>query len=273
MCPALVCSLTHCSHRSTLDTAANATAERNLAHDAPVSRTSATLGPYEGLKPCSDAQVGSTYLATRRGANGFEKRAILYCAPRARVREVVAEAKRAARLSHAGIAHVLDVGVHGDLCYAAFEHDDEATLRREVLRRGRLPWEEVRRIGAEVARALAYAHRRRDDAGGLLRIVHRRLSPRRIALDGSGHARITGFGASWAWPNGEEFASPEERRSEPIDGRADVYALGVVMRRCTDPESLPDRASRILERATHALPEHRLTAEALCQALDRDGLT
>ena len=126
----------------------------------------------------------------------------------------------------------------------------------------------MRHVGAQVARALAYAHGRRDEEGRLVGLVHRRLSPRRIAFDGSGHAWITGFGTSWAWPNDEGYASPEERRGEPVDGRADVYALGLVLSRCTMQSSLPERIQPLLERATHALPEHRCTATELYHALD-----
>ena len=173
------------------------------------------------------------------------------------------EAKPAARLSHAGIAHVLDAGADDDVCYVAFERAPNTTLHALAQRLGSLPWRSVARLVADAALALAYAHGRRDEEGRLLGIVHRRMSPRRIAIDASGNAQVTGLGASWAWPDHGGFGSPEEARGEPIDGRADVFALGVILRRLALGESGSRGFARIVERATHPWPEHRYTAAEL----------
>jgi len=234
-----------------------------------VSFDQATVGPYLLLRTLQAPQVGGAFLAVRSGEEGFEKPVVLHCAPRSRLEQIVAEATRAARLSHAGIAHVLDVGVHESLAYIALEHVEGMTLHTLLLRRGPLPWRSAARVAAEVARALAYAHGRRDDEGRLLGIVHRRISPRRIVLDSEANPRLTGFGVSWAWPNPAGFGSPEEQRGEPVDGRADVFALGRVLRQCLDLDRAPQALSELVQWAMHPLPEHRPTSSTLHASLGR----
>lgn len=240
---------------------------RAVADYARVLPRGARLASYKLLRPLRDCQKGSAFLAARPGVEGFEKRVVLYCCPREHLEEVAVEASRAARLSHAGIAHVLDLGVHENISYVATEHVSGTTLRLALLRNGPLPWRGVARAVADSALALAYAHGRRADDGRLLGIVHGRLSPGRITIEPGGSARITGLGVSWAWPNHLGFGSPEEMRGEPVDGRADVFALGTILARCTDARALPKPIARIIARATQALPEHRSTAVELHDAL------
>jgi serine/threonine-protein kinase len=192
---------------------------------------------------------------------------VLYCSGRERLKAIAAEASRAARLSHSGIAHVLDLGVHGETSYVATERVVGTTLRAALLRHGRLPWRDVARAVSEAALALAYAHGRRGDDGRLLGIVHGRVSPGRITIEPGGNARISGLGVSWAWPDHLGFGAPEEIRGEPVDGRADVFALGTILVRCTDEMTLPTPVARLVAQATHELPEHRCTAAQLHDAL------
>jgi serine/threonine protein kinase len=243
---------------------------------ASVLEAGQRLASYELVSPLRDCQVGSAFLAVRPGPDGFQKRVVLHCADRARLEDIAAEAKRAARLSHARIAHLLDVGVHGGICYVAMEQVRGTTLRAELLRHGRLPWRVAAQVVSDVALALAYAHARRDDDGRLLGIIHGRISPGRITIEPTHSVRLTGLGVSWAWPDQLGFGAPEERRGEPMDGRADVFALGVILRRCASGEDMPERLAALIDRATRPLPEHRCTAaemhEALAAAL-RDART
>jgi len=225
------------------------------------------LASYRLLGPIRDCQVGSAFLAVRPGPDGFEKQVVLHCARRERLEEIAAQAKLAARLSHAGIAHVLDVGVLEETCYVVTEHVSGTTLRAALLRHGRLPWPQVARSVSDAALALAYAHGRRDDDGRLLGIIHGRVSPGRITVEPSGNARVTGLGLSWAWPEHLGFGAPEETRREPMDGRADVFALGAILRHCARGPDLPDPLAQLIQRATDALPEHRCTAAQMHDAL------
>ena len=225
------------------------------------------LGPYRLERPLRDAQVGQAFFARKRGPDGFKKRVIVRCAPRETLPAVVAEANRAAKLSHAGIAHVLDVGAFEDLGYVVTEHAPGVTLREVVQERGRLPWAQAARIVSEVAAALSYAHTRRDEQGRLLGIVHHRINPRRITLS-QGRPKLTGMGTSWVWPDAQGFGAPEEMRGEPVDGRADVFSLGVVLERIVDRDGA-SRLDGIIRHATEPLQELRYTARELDEALRR----
>jgi serine/threonine-protein kinase len=97
---------------------------------------------------------------------------------------------------------------------------------------GKLPAADAARLALETARALAAAH-----ANG---VVHRDIKPDNILLDASGHATVTDFGISrvTARPAGElagvtvgtpRYMSPEQALGEEVDGRSDVYSLGVVL--------------------------------------------
>jgi serine/threonine protein kinase len=227
-----------------------------------------TLGRYELSHSIRDTQIGRAFVAVWRGTGGFEKPVVIRCADRDRLDEVLAEAKRAARLSHSGITHVLDAGAFEHLCYVVTEYAPGITLDALLLRRGRLPWPPIARVVGEVAGALAYTHGRRDEDGRLLRIMHGRIAPRRITISASGRAKLTGLGTSWAWPDHQGWGSPEETRQEPIDGRADVFALGLILRGSVDGPLTPELA-RIVEQATHPFPEHRCTAQALHESLER----
>lgn len=225
------------------------------------------MGAYELVRLLRDSQVGRAFLAIRRGADGFEKMVVLYCTGSDRLEVIAREANRAGRLSHAGIAHVLDVGVHERTVYIAAEHVPGTTLRAALMRHGSLPWPAVTRVVSEAALALAYAHGCRDDDGRLLGIVHSRLSPSRLTVEPAGSVRITGLGTSWAWPDHLGFGAPEELRGEPIDGRADTFALGTIIRRCTNERLLPEPLAHAIAHATHELPEYRSTAAQLHETL------
>lgn len=235
------------------------------------------LGPYRLERPLRDAQVGQAFIARKRGPDGFQKPVIIRCTARETLGALVAEANRAARLSHAGIAHVLDVGAFEDLGYVVSEHAHGVTLRDVVQQRGRLPWAWAARIVSDTAAALSYAHARRDEEGRLLGIVHRRITPRRITLSLHGpgqdlvvglRSKLTGMGTSWAWPDAQGFGAPEEMRGEPIDGRADVFSLGVVLARIVDRDGA-GRLDAIVRRATEPVQEVRYTARELEEALRR----
>jgi len=239
-----------------------------------VSRSEAIFGKYRLIQRLDGVDVGEAHLAKLVGVDGFEKHVVIWRVGEAPMRDtglvdaVMLEAKRAASLSHANIAQVLDLGVADGNCFVATEYAPGHTLDSVLGIHPELHWPLAARIAAEVAGALCYAHSRRTPHGELLRLVHRRLSPGRIVLSSSGDVKVTGFGTPWAWTSVEEYRSPERARGEPVDGRADVFALGAVLRRCVADASVPDPLRELIDRAMHRHPEHRLTASEL-----RDGLT
>ena len=142
------------------------------------------------------------------------------------------EARTAARLSHPYIVPIHAVEDIGGFVFIVMAYVDGGTLAHRVATRGPLPAADVTRIMREVAWALAYAH-----AQG---VVHRDIKPANILLDaGTGRAMVADFGiARLDNSPGEtgpgmvlgtpEFMSPEQASAEELDGRSDLYALGVV---------------------------------------------
>jgi eukaryotic-like serine/threonine-protein kinase len=141
------------------------------------------------------------------------------------------EARAAARLTHPNIVTVIDRGAEDGRRFIVFEHVEGETLK-QLARRGPLPIELVLRLGADVARGLAFAH-----ANG---IVHRDVKPQNVLVDDHGRAKVTDFGiartgtASGHTETGTilgtgSYISPEQARGERAGPPADVYALGAVL--------------------------------------------
>jgi predicted Ser/Thr protein kinase len=145
----------------------------------------------------------------------------------------VREARAAGRLNHPGIVTVHDVGEDPEtgLMYIAMEHVEGRDLK-QILAAGQvLRASEVARIVADVAVALDYAHS--------LGVVHRDVKPANIILTADGTAKITDFGiarleTSNLTVDGQfigtpNFMSPEQITGKPVDGRSDIFSLGVVL--------------------------------------------
>jgi len=157
---------------------------------------------------------------------------------------LVSEAKLAARLSHANVVKVEDLGRAGDALYIAMEYVEGLDLR-EMLRRCAkskvaLPVEFSLRIVIEALRGLSFAHRARGDAGEPLGIVHRDVSPSNVLLSFEGEVKVCDFGIARANPLAAElpedailgkagYMSPEQARGDTLDARADVFAVGIIL--------------------------------------------
>lgn len=238
-----------------------------------MSETGARLGKYRLVRRLDIAEAGEAYLATMIGIEGFEKEVVLWMFRAAPERAatligaVTVEAKLAASLSHANIAQVLDLDLIDGSCVLATEYVPGCTLAKVLLQSGRLPWSIAARVACEVAAALSYAHRKRRADGKLLGLVHRRLSPARIVLGEQGDVKVTGFGTCSAWTTSTAYRAPEELRGEPVDGRADVFALGSILHDCLRSTEVPEPLLRLLGRTLSAYPEQRPTAEELGEDL------
>jgi serine/threonine-protein kinase len=141
------------------------------------------------------------------------------------------EARTAARLSHPNIVPIYAVEEHDGLVCFVMAYVPGETLAERVRAEGPLPAPAVSRLVQEVAWALAYAHQHQ--------VIHRDVKPENILLErGSGRALVTDFGIArladeaQATPAGAvmgtpRLVSPEQAAGEPIDGRSDLYSLGV----------------------------------------------
>jgi TonB family protein len=145
------------------------------------------------------------------------------------------EARTSAKLEHPNIIPIYRVGKSGRVIYFVMKFLRGKPLSNVLAERGSLPPGEIKKILAEVGRALAYAHKKE--------IVHRDIKPDNIMFDEHGHAVVTDFGIAKAASGGKltgtgmsigtpHYMSPEQAKAQPLDGRSDIYSLGVVAYQC-----------------------------------------
>src|SRR2546426_3278596 len=145
------------------------------------------------------------------------------------------EARTSAKLEHPNIIPIYRVGKSGRIIYFVMKFLRGKPLSSILVARGSLPPAEIKKILAEVGRALAYAHKKE--------IVHRDIKPDNIMFDEHGHAVVTDFGIAKAASGGKltgtgmsigtpHYMSPEQAKAQPLDGRSDIYSLGVVAYQC-----------------------------------------
>ena len=140
------------------------------------------------------------------------------------------EAQAAGNLHHPNIVTVFDAGEERGVPYLVMELVEGESLAQRLKRAGKLSVEEASSIARQVAAGLAYAHEKG--------VVHRDIKPANILLDAKGRAAITDFGvarlsASDLTRTGEvlgtpNFMSPEQVLGQALDGRSDLFSLGVV---------------------------------------------
>jgi serine/threonine-protein kinase len=190
------------------------------------------------------------------------------------------EARLAARLDHPGIVKLLDRGDDEQGPYLVYELVEGETLKARVAGAGGLEPRAAARICAQVARALDYAHRRG--------VVHRDITAGNILLTPDGHAKLTDFGVARAAEaeaglthtgallGTTEYVSPEQAQGHPVDGRSDIYSLGVVLYECLTGE-LPFTGEGALAVAVRHLneevPDPRARAPGTPPALAEAVLT
>lgn len=240
---------------------------RVVSEHARVSGFEHAFGRYRIRRRLDKLEVGQPHPATLVGVDDFEKPVMIWRIGDADGQDsetsdaAMLEVQHSASLSHANIAQVLDVGVAHETRFVATEYVGGQTLQDILRVRKQLPWCTAAYIAGEVAAGLSYAHSRRARNGELLRLVHRRLTPRRIMLSVAGDVKIIGFGISWAWPPADDDdRSPEDTRGEPLDGRADVFALGAVLRGCIRHAEVPVALRDLIKRMLQPHPEQRPTA-------------
>lgn len=184
------------------------------------------------------------------------------------------EAVAAARLHHPGIVSIYDTCHDHDAEAIVMELVDGTTLRSLLDERDFLPPEQVVSIGAQVADALAAAHR-----SGL---VHRDIKPANILVCPDGRALVTDFGIAKIRDDPDvtqtgtmlgtvKYLAPEQVRGERLDGRADLYALGVVLYEslCARPPFSGDTpAATALARLHQVPPRPRQLRTTVPRGLD-----
>ncbi len=207
---------------------------------------SARLGPYELLQEVGYGGMGSVYLGRRVGLGGFHKWvAIKTIHPHlakeaAFVTMFLDEARTAASMQHPNVTTVFDVGEAGGTYYLAMEY-----LHGEHLGvfQGTGPVDPflAAHVIARAADGLHHAHEITDEQGIPRGLVHRDVSPHNVFLTYEGHVKVTDFGIARAEGRLAKttetgrirgkcaYMAPEQVQALPLDRRADLFALGVVL--------------------------------------------
>ncbi|MBC3299717.1 protein kinase [Pseudomonas sp. SWRI18] len=229
-----------------------------------------------------EGAMASVYLATQRSLErkvALKIMAAALAADPTFCERFLREGKTLARLSHPHTVTIHDIGNVGELYYMAMEYLPNGTLKERIAA-GLTPEQGVTLI-RQIASALGYAH-----AQGL---VHRDVKPANILFRADGTAVLSDFGIAKSLDDRTQFTqagfavgtpsymSPEQARGQEIDGRADLYALGVVLYEILVGE-LPyrgtDALSTALAHLTEPLPElpvhHGRYQEVLRKLLAKD---
>ena len=210
-----------------------------------------------------EGAMASVYLATQRSLErkvALKVMAAALAADPSFCERFLREGKTLARLSHPHTVTIHDIGNVGELYYMAMEYLPNGTLKERIAA-GLTPEQGVTLI-RQIASALGYAH-----AQGL---VHRDVKPANILFRADGTAVLSDFGIAKSLDDRTQFTqagfavgtpsymSPEQARGQEIDGRADLYALGVVLYEMLVgklPYNGTDALSTALAHLTEPLPE------------------
>lgn len=210
-----------------------------------------TLGKYELIARIGKGGMAEVFLARQRGPMNFEKVVVVktihphLSAQKEFIDMLLDEARIAALLKHPCVVDIYELGEDGETYFIAMEYLSGQPLL-SVLRAGRqkkrpLSIHGTCRIIADVADGLHSAHELKDNTGRKLELVHRDITPGNIIVLYDGQVKIVDFGIAKARgrmateTNARQlkgklgYVAPEQIRNEPVDRRADIFALGVVM--------------------------------------------
>ena len=228
------------------------------AHPAPLTVTPPTqraaqgamdlphrFGKYELLEHVATGGMAEVFRARSFGVDGFEKHLVIKRILPGLARDprfvglFVKEARISAGMSHPNLVQVYELGRVVDDHYMAMEFIHGRDLARvgRALRRsgGRVPVNLAVYIAVSVMRALAYAHALTDPVGRPLGLVHRDVSPHNVMLGFEGEVKLFDFGIAGLSGEGtggggkHGYLSPEQLDGATLDGRSDVFCVGILL--------------------------------------------
>lgn len=207
------------------------------------------LGRYELVRKIAAGGMAEIFLARLRGEGGFFRDVVIKRLFRhlgeteTQVRMFQDEGRLLGELSHPNIPQVYDVGFADGHWYVAMELVDGYTVSdiwHQGAKNGQpMPIPVAIGIVLQICEALHHVHERTDRARRPLRIVHRDVTPQNIMLTRDGVAKLMDFGVALTAARKETdagavrgtfaYMAPEQVRARPLDKRADVFALGVIL--------------------------------------------
>jgi eukaryotic-like serine/threonine-protein kinase len=224
--------------------------EPQVSADSRIIGPGDVLGRYELLLPVAAGGMAMVWAARLKGSRGFQKIvAVKTMLPKLSEdpqfeKMFLDEASLASRIHHPNVVEVLDLGEESGVLFIAMEWLDGAPLN-QVMKAAKtasgIPIPVAIHILTHAAEGLHAAHELRDDNGTLVGLVHRDVSPQNIIVGYDGFTKMVDFGLAKATALGDgatragqlkgkiSYMAPEQVKGEPLDRRADVFALGVVL--------------------------------------------
>lgn len=187
----------------------------------------------------------------------------------------IREGKMVARLTHPNIITIYDIGAEGDLLYIAMEYVPCGDLRQR-LNKGPLPWLDAVRVLRPLAQALHFAHQQQ--------IIHRDIKPHNILFRDDGQPVLADFGIAklvgsqtltqtGAVLGTAAYMAPEQALGDKVDGRSDLYSLGVVFyemlvgQRPYDADTVPALMMQHISAPIPRLPSAQAPAQGVLDKL------
>jgi tRNA A-37 threonylcarbamoyl transferase component Bud32 len=211
------------------------------------SREQDLMGKYFLHERLGSGGMAEVFRATYWPEGGFRKtvaikRVLPAKADTARFTQMfLEEARLCAMLNHPNVVQVFDCGKYQDRFILAMEYVEGCSLAKLLKRLDRpLPLAAVSFLGAELAAALDYIHKRVGPDGTPLGLVHRDLNPPNVLLSRIGEVKLADFGVAHVLSSGItheaqrvygkiHYMAPEQLRGERFDGRADLFCLGLTL--------------------------------------------
>lgn len=221
---------------------------RRAAEALTAVRMRDVMGKYLLHERVGSGGMAEVFKATYSPEGGFEKTVALkkilpaLAADAEFLKLFRLEAELCSRLNHPNIVQVLDFGRHEDSFFLSLEYIDGLSLKRvlDVYQQVGLPLSAVAYLGVELCQALDYVHRRVGPDGKPMNLIHRDLNPPNVLLSIVGEVKVADFGIARAATRVDltqvgvvkgkpGYLAPEQAAGEPIDGRVDLFALGVTL--------------------------------------------
>lgn len=223
-----------------------------FAASLPDRLASPLLGRYALVERIGEGGMAEIYSAVSFGTGGFRRPFVIkrlrpeMTGNQQAVAHFIDEANLGASLSHPNIVPVFDFGESEGECFMVQEYvhgRDLGRLSRRLEQRGEPPPSAaaVLHVAHQVLRALEYAHARRSDGGEPLGIVHRDVTPENVIVSAEGEVKLLDFGIVKAdqgrvtrtdlglVKGNVDFMSPEQARGRAVDGRSDLFSLGLLL--------------------------------------------
>ncbi len=193
------------------------------------------LGAYELIEEVGKGGMATVFRAYQPNVGRYVAVKVIHrsiAADQQGLERFQREARLVARLEHPHLLPIYDYDGAHDPPYIVMRYLESGTLK-DVLERGKLPSDEVAYMVRQIAAALDYAHRQN--------VVHRDIKPSNIMIDADGNVFLTDFGIARMTEGGQGltqtgytvgtpgYMSPEQGIGGDVDGRADIYSLGVMV--------------------------------------------